>query len=85
LPEIARRRNPGDPVSSIDLLLSPDVHWRGYWAGGLAPTGPTQHLVSIGRSDECWCWSGKSYGECCRSRELKVARERDRRLVPDFQ
>ena len=68
------KRRPNEPVSEIETLLSPNVYWDGYWPGPSAPSGPAQHLATIKRRDECWCWSGKPYGECCRPREHEALR-----------
>jgi hypothetical protein len=66
------RRKPLEPVTEFDLALSRDVYWDGYWPGPSAPMGPPQHLATIKREDECWCWSGRRYGECCRPRDLEL-------------
>ena len=65
--EFVFRRKPQEPVTEIDLLLARNVRWDGYWPGPAAPTGPSAHLATIKRRDECWCWSGKRYQDCCRS------------------
>ena len=72
--EFVYKRKPNEPVSEIDTLLSRKVHWDGYWPGPSAPSGAAQHLATIKRNDECWCWSGKRYGECCRPKDLVRAR-----------
>ncbi|MGB6687004.1 MAG: SEC-C domain-containing protein [Terracidiphilus sp.] len=64
------RRKPQEPVTEIDLLFAPDVYWDGYWSGATAPSGPAAHLATIKRNDECWCWSGKRYQDCCRPKDL---------------
>jgi hypothetical protein len=73
--EFVYKRKPNESVSEIDTLLSRIVHWDGYWPGPAAPTGPAQHLATIKRNDECWCWSGKHYGECCRPKDLERNRQ----------
>jgi len=47
--------------------------WVGYWPGMVAASGATGHYFSIKPSRECWCWSGKKYGECHRPMEEVVA------------
>jgi Protein of unknown function (DUF3892) len=75
VPEVARRRRPGDGVAEVALLLSTDLYWDGYWPGQTAPAGPSQHLATVRRDDECWCWSGRRYGDCHRERDLKLWRD----------
>jgi hypothetical protein len=72
------KRKPREDVSEIDTLLSRDIYWDGYWPGPCAPSGPAEHLATIKRGDQCWCWSGKLYGECCRS--LDLVRNKNARL-----
>lgn len=75
--EFVYKRKPNEPVSEIDTLLSRNVYWDGYWPGPSAPSGPAQHLATINRDDECWCWSGNRYDDCCRPKDLartKLAR-----------
>jgi len=47
--------------------------WDGYWPGKAAPSGAANHLKLITPSQDCWCCSGKKYGECHRPLELKLA------------
>jgi hypothetical protein len=47
--------------------------WSGYWPGPVAPCGISEHLRTIRPSGECWCCSGKKYGECHRPFEQKIA------------
>lgn len=68
--EFVYKRKPNEPVSEIDILFSRIVQWDGYWPGPSAPSGPAQHLSTIRPSEECWCWSGKRYGGCCRPKDL---------------
>lgn len=68
------KRKPHERVTDIDLIFSRDLYWDGYWPGRLAPSSPAQHLATIKRGDECWCWSGKLYGDCCRP--LDIARNK---------
>lgn len=74
-PEIVYRRSPGHHVNNVPLLLSKDVYWEGYWPGPWAPSGPAEHLRTIAPSGECWCWSGKPYGKCCRDTDLRALRK----------
>jgi hypothetical protein len=64
------KRKPDEPVTEFDLMHSREVYWDGYWPGLSAPSGPAQHLATIKRNDECWCWSGKMYEECCRPKDI---------------
>jgi hypothetical protein len=52
-----------------EVARSHDLFWRGYWPGSCAPSGPDEHLATIKREDDCWCWGGAPYGECCRPEE----------------
>jgi hypothetical protein len=62
-----------------------DFFWDGYWPGPCAPSGPEAHLATIKADQECWCWSGKNYAECCRPREFKLMIElEDRRIRAEF-
>ena len=76
IPGVARQfiycRKPTEPITNIDLIKSPSVYWDGYWPGQSAPAGTVAHLDTINRRDECWCWSGKPYQECCRPKELRM-------------
>jgi hypothetical protein len=71
------KRKPHEAFTEIDIVQSRDLHWDGYWPGPIAPSWPSQHLATIKRQDECWCWSGKSYGDCCRP--LDIARDKQLR------
>ena len=64
------RRGPQEAVTGIELLHSLNVYWDGYWPGPSAPSSPAQHLATIKPADECWCWTGHPYGECCRPKDL---------------
>lgn len=64
------RRGPQEAVTGIELLHLPYVYWDGYWPGSSAPSRPEQHLATIKPNDECWCWSAKRYGDCCRPKDL---------------
>jgi len=75
---------PGEPIFDHGPLYLADRNfstirfqpsfWSGYWPGASAPCGIESHLKSIGTSQECWCWSGKKYGECHRPIELNWQR-----------
>ncbi|MGD0097988.1 MAG: SEC-C domain-containing protein [Terracidiphilus sp.] len=71
------KRKPQETFTEIDLVQSRDLYWDGYWPGPIAPSWPAQHLATIKREDECWCWSGKPYGDCCRA--IDVARDKQLR------
>jgi hypothetical protein len=58
------------PLATIKLDRS--RHWMGYWPGAVAPTGVQQHIETIQPSQECWCCSGKLYGDCHRSVEAAI-------------
>lgn len=75
---VVRRRKPNETVTQMELILSPHVYWEGYWPGVSAPAGPMQHLATIKPKDECWCWSGKLYGDCCRPKEMAYSRGQSR-------
>jgi hypothetical protein len=47
--------------------------WFGYWPGPVAPSGSSEHLRTIRPSQECWCCSGRKYGECHRPVDRKIA------------
>jgi hypothetical protein len=49
--------------------------WRGYWPGLSAPSGAEAHLRTIRPSQQCWCCSGQSYGQCHRPVEQRAARD----------
>jgi hypothetical protein len=49
-----------------------EILWDGYWPGEAAPSGAANHLKFITPSQDCWCCSGKKYGECHRPLELKL-------------
>lgn len=72
------KRKPREAVMELDLIHSREVYWDGFWPGPIAPSWPAQHLATIKREDECWCWSGKPYGDCCRP--LDVARDKELKL-----
>lgn len=76
--QFVNKRKPQEDVSEIDTLLSRDIYWDGFWPGPCAPSGAAEHLATIKRGDQCWCWSGKLYGECCRP--LDVAEIKNARL-----
>lgn len=67
---LVRPRNMSTTVAAVELSRSPQHFWRGYWPGPSAPSAPWQHLATISPEVECWCWSGKPYGECHRLQEL---------------
>jgi len=48
------------------IRAEPVRFWKGYWPGTQAPQGSREHLRTIAPADECWCWSGRPYGECHR-------------------
>ena len=68
-PVLVRRRLPGQKLPITEVRLCKKYFLHGYWAGPAAPMSPRGHLATIKPDDECWCWSGKPYGECCRSKD----------------
>lgn len=84
-PVLVRRRAPHGRITMAEVSRSRDLFWDGYWPGPCAPSGPEAHLATIRFEGECWCWSGKRYGECCRPRELKLVAElEDLRIRTEF-
>jgi hypothetical protein len=50
-------------------------YWAGYWPGPVSGAmNPVAHLASIRAKQECWCGSGKPYGECHRESDKRIAR-----------
>lgn len=78
--ELVRERRPSEQAFAAAIERANDLFWRGYWPGRCAPSSPAGHLATIKPENECWCWSGKNYGECCRNEDLK--RERAVRAAP---
>jgi hypothetical protein len=74
-PQIVRSKHLVRNPTAADLLGSPDLLYAGYWPGHSAPSGPAAHLATIRPDEECWCWTGKRYGECCRPRESTIMAE----------
>jgi hypothetical protein len=78
--ELVRPRTPRGKITMAEVSRSSDLFWEGHWPGRSAPSGPAAHLATIRLDDECWCWSGKNYGDCCQPREsafmARLARER---------
>jgi hypothetical protein len=70
---LVRQRAPNDPVTSVEVARNPDCFWRGYWPGRSAPSGSLAHLETIKPTDECWCWSGEAYGNCCMPTDTEIA------------
>jgi hypothetical protein len=68
--KLVHKRVPGEHVGNAEILLRINSFWEGYWPGPSAPSGPLAHIETISPEDECWCWSGVSYGQCCRPREV---------------
>lgn len=68
-PVLARLRLPGQKLATAEVRFCKKYFLHGYWAGPAAPMSPRQHLATIKPDDECWCWSGKPYGDCCRSKD----------------
>jgi hypothetical protein len=84
-PRLVRRRAPNGEITMAEVSRSLDLFWDGYWPGPCAPSGSAGHLATIEPDGECWCWSGKAYGECCRPRERKLMAElEDRRIRAEF-
>jgi hypothetical protein len=84
-PKLVRHRAPHGKITLAEMSRSPDLFWEGHWPGPCAPSGTEAHLATIKPDDECWCWSGKAYGECCRPREFNLIAEfEDRRIRAEF-
>jgi hypothetical protein len=84
-PKLVRRRTPHGKITMAEVSRGPDFFWNGYWPGPCAPSGPEAHLATITPDQECWCWSGTPYGECCRPREFRIVTElEDRRNRAEF-
>src|ERR1035441_6430225 len=67
--QLVRPRTPRGKITTAEVSRSADLFWEGYWPGRSAPSGPAAPRATIRPEAECWCWSGKNYGECCRPRE----------------
>ena len=67
--QLVRSPRSRERFTTSEVFRSPDLFWNGYWPGRIAPAGPQVHLATIKPEDECWCWSGDRYGECCRPKE----------------
>jgi hypothetical protein len=67
-----RPRFETDPIASVRSRGY--AMWSGYWAGPVAPSGASEHLQTIRPSHECWCCSGKKYGECHRPIDREITR-----------
>lgn len=82
--EAFRTPAPGEPIFDhqsliqVDPILSlsrrPAHLCTGYWPGPEATSGAVNHLKTISPSQECWCCSGKKYGNCHRPVELQGVR-----------
>jgi hypothetical protein len=84
-PELVRRRAPHGKVTQTEVSRARDFFWDGYWPGPCAPSGSAAHLATIRPDEECWCWSGKLYCECCRPRDFKLMTElEDCRIRAEF-
>jgi hypothetical protein len=84
-PKLVRRRAPHVKVTLAEVSRAQDFFWDGYWPGPCAPSGTAAHLATIKPDQECWCWSGRAYGECCRPREFGLVSEHeDRRIRAEF-
>jgi hypothetical protein len=79
--QLVRQRRAQRKIDASKVLESPGLFFDGFWPGPSAPSGPFAHLGTIKPDDECWCWSGKLYGECCRARELAEIAEIERRSI----
>ena len=75
---LLRKRRPGDPVTTAEISRAPEVFWDGHWPGLAALSSHADHLAMIKPGDECWCWSGLRYGDCCRPREAEIVANRER-------
>jgi len=80
-PKLVRRRAPHGKITLAEALRAQDLFWDGYWPGPCAPSGAAAHLATIKPEEECWCWSGKAYGECCRPGDSKLMAEIENREI----
>lgn len=71
-PKLIRPGRPQRHIASAEIQRDPTVFCDGYWPGRVAPSGPDQHLATIRPGEECWCWSGDSYGNCCRPHDIEL-------------
>ncbi len=84
-PKLVRRRAPHRRITLDEVPRSRDFFWDGYWPGPCAPSTHEGHLATIKPENECWCWSGKTYSECCRPGEFKLVAELEgRRIRAEF-
>ena len=68
-------------IDFVALFLAKHVVWRrtraiagrGLWLGPDASHHPSALVRTIKRTDECWCGSGKAYGDCHRQGDLEAA------------
>jgi hypothetical protein len=78
---LVRQTRVGEESAAAKVLGSPDLFLDGYWPGPSAPSGIVGHLSTIKPDDECWCWTGKRYGECCRAKELARVADIESKIV----
>ena len=67
-----RPRFETDPIANVRSRRY--ATWSGYWPGPVAPSGASEHLRTIRPLRECWCCSGKKYGECHRPMDREITR-----------
>lgn len=79
--QLVRTRRPERRITEAEIARHSDLCWFGHWPGACAPSGPAAHLVTIKPEEECWCWSGEPYGECCQPSESLYLQEVDQRRV----
>jgi hypothetical protein len=83
--ELVRAKLPQERALHAELDRSKDLFCEGHWPGKSAPSGPMPHLATIKPDEECWCWSGEKYCECCRPRELEeMTKWRDKMIRDRF-
>lgn len=56
--------------------------YQGYWPGAVARSGASDHLRTIPPTQECWCCSGKPYGQCHRALEQRIVAEHEQVVRP---
>ncbi|MGD0735204.1 MAG: SEC-C domain-containing protein [Terracidiphilus sp.] len=78
-PEPVLSRIQTGTVHLTEQQRSRGLFYAGYWPGRSAPAGPMAHLATIKPDDQCWCWSGDNYGDCCRPRDLAAKTEYENR------
>ena len=67
------------PYTLLWLLKREVFKQSGHWPGPEHDSAPGYHLSVVGRSDPCWCGSGKMYRRCHLRKDARNARSRGHR------